>query len=73
MFRAMSHMMSIGYGTEPPMYLTDVWMAIVSMALGGTFYALFIGHLSRIVLTMDSSGRRYEEKVWQNKLSQKVT
>ena len=63
MFRAMSHMMSIGYGLTPPTRISDIVVVIFSMALGGTFYALFIGHLSRIILAMDSSGRRYEEKV----------
>ena len=35
----------------------------MSMTLGATFYAIFIANLSALIMTMDTSGRQYEEKV----------
>ena len=63
LFRALSHMLSIGYGPYPPKTTMDMWMVIASMFLGASFYALFIANISSIILTMDASGRQYEEKV----------
>jgi len=36
LFRALSHMLCIGYGRYPPQSVTDVWMTIVSMLIGAT-------------------------------------
>ena len=63
-FRAMSHMLSIGYGNlGPPVNVADTWVTMISMLAGATFYALFIGHMSSLLMTLDSSGRLYNEKV----------
>ncbi|KAL3314459.1 anaphase-promoting complex subunit Hcn1 [Cichlidogyrus casuarinus] len=42
LFKAMSHMLSIGYGRFPPVSLTEAWITIVSMMSGATCYALFL-------------------------------
>ena len=42
LFKAGSHMICIGYGRFPPQNTTEVWMTIISMIIGATFYALFI-------------------------------
>lgn len=64
LWRAMSHMLSIGFGATPPRgSLLETWMVIISMTLGATCYALFVAHCSGLIMTLDSSGRRYEEKV----------
>lgn len=63
MFKALSHMLSIGFGRFPPQNVTEVWLTILSMIVGATFYALFIGNISTILLSSDSSGRLYDEKV----------
>uniref|UniRef100_A0A1I8FBC3 Ion_trans domain-containing protein n=1 Tax=Macrostomum lignano TaxID=282301 RepID=A0A1I8FBC3_9PLAT len=44
LFKAMSHMLSIGYGQHPPTSLSEAWITIVSMMTGATCYALFVGH-----------------------------
>ena len=62
-FRSASHMLSIGYGMEPPYNLAEMWLVIISMMLGASFYALFIAYLSGLVVSWDASGRQYEEKV----------
>lgn len=62
-FRSASHMLCIGYGMEPPYNLAEMWVVIISMMLGASFYALFIAYLSGLVVSYDSSGRKYEEKV----------
>ena len=63
MFKALSHMLSIGFGRFPPQNVTEVWLTILSMIVGATFYALFIGNISTLLLSSDSSGRLYDEKV----------
>ena len=72
LFKAISHMLCIGFGRWPPQNITDTWLTIVSMVVGATFYALFIGNMSTLLLSIDSSGRLYNEKVnfeclWYNK------
>ena len=56
-------MLSIGYGMEPPYTIEEMWLVIISMMLGASFYALFIAYLSGLVVSWDASGRQYEEKV----------
>jgi hypothetical protein len=36
---------------------------MASMMVGATFYALFIGHMSSLLVNMDAPGRVYNEKV----------
>ena len=64
LFKAISHMLCIGFGRWPPQNTTEVWLTIVSMMTGATFYALFIGNMSTLLLSIDSSGRLYNEKVY---------
>ncbi|XP_022080164.1 potassium/sodium hyperpolarization-activated cyclic nucleotide-gated channel 2-like isoform X1 [Acanthaster planci] len=66
-FKAICHMLSIGFGQHPPQNLTEMWCATLSMMLGATFYALFIGHMSTLLLSIDASGRIYNEKISQVK------
>lgn len=63
LFKAISHMLCIGFGRWPPQNITEAWLTIVSMMVGATFYALFIGNMSTLLLSIDSSGRLYNEKV----------
>ena len=56
-------MLCIGFGRWPPQNITEAWLTIVSMMVGATFYALFIGNMSTLLLSIDSSGRLYNEKV----------
>ena len=63
LFKALSHMLCIGYGRYPPQCMSDAWVTIVSMLTGATFYALFVGHSTSLVQTFDTSKRIYSEKV----------
>ncbi|KAK3732807.1 hypothetical protein QZH41_017708 [Actinostola sp. cb2023] len=65
LFNAMSHMLCIGYGRYPPQNSTELWLTILSMTIGATFYAVFIGIMSGLVMSIDSSGRLYNEKLNQ--------
>ncbi|XP_063720665.1 potassium/sodium hyperpolarization-activated cyclic nucleotide-gated channel 1-like [Symsagittifera roscoffensis] len=65
LFRAMSHMLCIGYGQQPPTSLMDLWLVMVSMLSGATCYALFIGHATNMIQQFDSSRRQYTEKMKQ--------
>lgn len=62
-FKAICHMISIGFGRFPPMNVTEMWMTTFSIMLGATFYALFIGTMSTLLLAVDASGRLYNERV----------
>ncbi|TPP66503.1 Cyclic nucleotide and voltage-activated ion channel [Fasciola gigantica] len=65
LFKAMSHMLSIGYGRFPPISIGDAWITIVSMMSGATCYALFVGHAAALIQSFDTSKRLYREKFKQ--------
>ncbi|KAM4631487.1 potassium/sodium hyperpolarization-activated cyclic nucleotide-gated channel 3 [Polymixia lowei] len=65
LFMAMSHMLCIGYGAHPPQGMSDVWLTITSMIIGATCYALFLGHATNLVQSLDASRRQYQEKYKQ--------
>ncbi|XP_047736533.1 potassium/sodium hyperpolarization-activated cyclic nucleotide-gated channel 3-like [Hyalella azteca] len=64
-FKAMSHMLCIGYGRFPPHNLTDLWLTMISMVSGATCYAMFIGHATNLIQSLDSSRRQYRERLKQ--------
>jgi hypothetical protein len=68
LFKALSHMLCIGYGRFPPQNMTDTWLTILSMLSGATCYALFLGHTTTIIQSFDTSRRLYNEKVSMSKL-----
>lgn len=68
LFKAMSHMLCIGYGMYPPVGMTDVWLTILSMIVGATCYAMFVGHATALIQSLDSSRRQYQEKVSQDEV-----
>ncbi|KAI0984507.1 hypothetical protein GJ496_008305 [Pomphorhynchus laevis] len=63
LFKALSHMLSIGYGRFPPQSYTDMWLTMLSMIVGAIVYATTIGHVSALVQSFDTSGRQYNEKI----------
>ncbi|XP_053437609.1 potassium/sodium hyperpolarization-activated cyclic nucleotide-gated channel 2 isoform X2 [Nycticebus coucang] len=62
---AMSHMLCIGYGRQAPESMTDIWLTMLSMIVGATCYAMFIGHATALIQSLDSSRRQYQEKYKQ--------
>ncbi|XP_039259381.2 potassium/sodium hyperpolarization-activated cyclic nucleotide-gated channel 3-like isoform X1 [Styela clava] len=67
LFKAMSHMLCIGYGQQPPKNLMDLWMTMISMVSGAVCFAMFIGHTTALIQSLDSSKRQYKEKYMQVK------
>ncbi|KAK1154610.1 potassium/sodium hyperpolarization-activated cyclic nucleotide-gated channel 4-like [Acipenser oxyrinchus oxyrinchus] len=65
LFKAMSHMLCIGYGAQAPEGMTDLWLTMLSMIVGATCYAMFIGHATALIQSLDSSRRQYQEKYKQ--------
>ena len=47
----------------PPQSLTDMWLTMLSMISGATCYAMFLGHATNLIQSLDSSRRQYREKV----------
>ncbi|XP_077978852.1 potassium/sodium hyperpolarization-activated cyclic nucleotide-gated channel 2-like [Glandiceps talaboti] len=66
-FKAICQTLSIGFGSHPPTNISDMWATTVSMMIGASFYALFIGHMSTLLLSIDASGRFYNERINQVK------
>lgn len=56
-------MLCIGYGAQAPERMTDVWLTMMSMIVGATCYAMFLGHAANLVQSLDASHRQYQEKV----------
>ncbi|EDO34316.1 predicted protein, partial [Nematostella vectensis] len=65
LFKAMSHMLCIGYGRYPPQNIAEVWVTTFSMLTGATFYAMFIAYCINFIQQLDSPGRNYREKIQQ--------
>ncbi|XP_043909828.1 potassium/sodium hyperpolarization-activated cyclic nucleotide-gated channel 2 [Protopterus annectens] len=65
LFKAMSHMLCIGYGRQAPESMSDIWLTMLSMIVGATCYAMFIGHATALIQSLDSSRRQYQEKYKQ--------
>ncbi|KAL1023029.1 hypothetical protein UPYG_G00035570 [Umbra pygmaea] len=65
LFKAMSHMLCIGYGRQAPESMSDIWLTMLSMIVGATCYAMFIGHATALIQSLDSSQRQYQEKYKQ--------
>jgi len=65
LFKALSHMLSIGFGRYAPQSITDVWLTMMSMLTGATCYALFVGHSTTLIQSSDASRRLYNDKVDQ--------
>ncbi|XP_029789318.1 potassium/sodium hyperpolarization-activated cyclic nucleotide-gated channel 3 [Suricata suricatta] len=70
LFKAMSHMLCIGYGQQAPVGMPDVWLTMLSMIVGATCYAMFIGHATALIQSLDSSRRQYQEKGILGELSE---
>lgn len=60
-------MLCIGYGQQAPVGMPDVWLTMLSMIVGATCYAMFIGHATALIQSLDSSRRQYQEKVSRDK------
>ena len=62
-FKSLSHMLCIGYGKFPPQNLTEIWLTIISMMVGASCYALFLGHATALIQSFDTSKRQFRGKV----------
>ncbi|KAJ1454291.1 hypothetical protein M885DRAFT_420819, partial [Pelagophyceae sp. CCMP2097] len=51
LFKALSHMLCIGYGTlSAPVSVTEVWLTTISMTLGASLFAAIIGSITALFL-----------------------
>ena len=67
LFNALSHMLCIGYGSHgeqtAPYTDAEVFITIMSMVVGASFYVVLVGIIASIVLSMDHSGAAFKEKI----------
>lgn len=62
-FRALSHMLCIGYGQEPPQSLSEAWTINVSMMCGASLFAVFVGIITTLLIQIDTSTALYNSKI----------
>jgi hyperpolarization activated cyclic nucleotide-gated potassium channel 2 len=62
-FKALSHMLCIGYGRFPPQNIQEVVVTCFSMVTGATCYGIFIAYCIATIQQTDSSRRQYYERV----------
>ena len=65
LFKSLSHMLCIGYGLYPPYTVAELWITMLSMCIGASFYAALVGIMSTLIMNMDRSGALYEQMVEQ--------
>jgi hypothetical protein len=63
LFRAVSHMITIGYGLAIPVNVGEVWMVMASMLTGAMMYAVLLGMINSMMQSMDRSGSMYVERM----------
>ena len=68
LFKSLSHMLCIGYGLYPPYTVAELWITMLSMCIGASFYAALVGIMSTLIMNMDRSGALYEQMVEQWKV-----
>mmetsp|Transcript_53239 Transcript_53239/g.169053 ORF Transcript_53239/g.169053 Transcript_53239/m.169053 type:complete len:873 (-) Transcript_53239:10-2628(-) len=61
LFNALSHMLCIGYGRVPPETNSEVWIVIVSMMSGASFYVVLLGMMSSFMTSSDQSSAQYRQ------------
>ncbi|NWW53958.1 HCN2 protein, partial [Pedionomus torquatus] len=69
LFKSMSHMLCIGYGKQAPESMTDIWLTMLSMIVGATCYAMFIGHATALIQGLGGSWRRTPPSGCRHRLS----
>ena len=67
MIRAMSQLLCIGYGIDPPLCNVDIVMCTVSVILGMITFALFIAFVTTDSQRKDASKVAYKDKIMQVK------
>lgn len=67
LFKALSHMMCIGYGYSGPRGMTDLYTTWVSMMIGSFAFCLIIGFLTSTINSKNVSKKQYKEKIMQVK------
>ena len=63
LFRALSQMLAVGYGESPPQDTGETWVVIISMVLGCTLMAFFIALIVKMVSSIGTSTKKYNEIV----------
>lgn len=63
LFKAISHMLCIGYGSIKPTNIVDATVITVSMVVGASLYACMIGNIAAILMNDDVCGRAFREKM----------
>jgi len=63
MFKTFSHMLVIGYGREMPLLLSEAFVAMITMIIGATFYALLITNAVASRVSSQCASQVYNEKV----------
>ncbi|GHP01449.1 hyperpolarization activated cyclic nucleotide-gated potassium channel 3 [Pycnococcus provasolii] len=63
LFRAVSHMLCIGYGATPPLSIAEIWATNVSMVFGASLFASFVGIVATLIMQSDTGSVEYEGRM----------
>ncbi|CAH1788601.1 unnamed protein product [Owenia fusiformis] len=67
LFRAMSQMVCIGFGSDVSRSPLEIWCTIFSMMMGATLYCLFIVSTNNLIQTVNRPEKTYNKKIAQAK------
>ena len=59
MFRSLSQLLCIGYGTLPPRHVCDLIMTTISMLVGAIFYIMFIADLTSFIQNRNNASQNF--------------
>ncbi|KAL5266808.1 hypothetical protein ACHWQZ_G004005 [Mnemiopsis leidyi] len=62
-FRSLSHMITIGYGKDPPQDTVEAMMIIPSMLIGAFFYMMIVSQMTKTISMFRMGDIRYTEKL----------
>lgn len=63
LFRSLSHMITIGYGKDPPGEVAEVILIIPSMLSGAFFYMMIVSQMTRTISMFKIGAVKYTEKL----------
>ncbi|KAK6487004.1 potassium/sodium hyperpolarization-activated cyclic nucleotide-gated channel 1-like [Huso huso] len=62
-FRALSHMIGVGYGSaDPPTGEAELWVVMTSMVSGALMYTMMVANVAAMMTNVDAASKAYRSK-----------
>ncbi|KAJ3294725.1 Potassium/sodium hyperpolarization-activated cyclic nucleotide-gated channel 4 [Borealophlyctis nickersoniae] len=62
-YSSASEMFTAGFGAKPPATTTKRWLTVLNIIFSAAFEAVLVGHVSTFLISLDTSGRMFKEKL----------